>query len=99
MMASNETGPINIGNPYHEISINQLVELFQKLTEIELNVVHLESTGDDPKIRKPDIKKAQEKLGWEPLTNIEEGLTKTFDYFLNNPNNTDFSYKDYKNFL
>jgi UDP-glucuronate decarboxylase len=36
---------------------------------------------DDPKQRRPDISKANEVLGWKPITPLEQGLVKTIDYF------------------
>ena len=37
--------------------------------------------GDDPRQRRPDISLAKRELGWEPKTQLEEGLTKTIAYF------------------
>ena len=36
---------------------------------------------DDPKQRKPDISRVKAVLGWEPRTELREGLTKTIAYF------------------
>jgi len=36
---------------------------------------------DDPKQRQPDITLAKEKLGWEPVIKLDEGLSKTIEYF------------------
>ncbi len=36
---------------------------------------------DDPTQRQPDISLAKEKLGWEPVIKLEQGLGKTIDYF------------------
>ena len=36
---------------------------------------------DDPTRRRPDIRLAQEKLGWEPKVDLDEGLRLTIDYF------------------
>ena len=36
---------------------------------------------DDPKQRQPDISLAKEKLGWEPVIKLDEGLARTIDYF------------------
>ena len=36
---------------------------------------------DDPKIRRPDITRAQTLLKWEPTVQIEEGLVDTINYF------------------
>ena len=36
---------------------------------------------DDPTQRQPDISLAKEKLGWEPVIKLEQGLASTIDYF------------------
>jgi UDP-glucuronate decarboxylase len=36
---------------------------------------------DDPRRRQPDIRLAKEKLGWEPVVELQEGLQKTIAYF------------------
>jgi UDP-glucuronate decarboxylase len=82
MMKSPHFGPINIGNPYNELSINKLVELFENITNIKLNVVYLPETENDPKIRNPDITKAIELLNWKPLIPLEVGIRNTIAHFI-----------------
>lgn len=36
---------------------------------------------DDPKVRRPDITLARERLGWEPKVALEEGLMRSLHYF------------------
>ncbi|MBV8214037.1 MAG: hypothetical protein JOZ08_12550 [Verrucomicrobia bacterium] len=36
---------------------------------------------DDPKVRKPDITRARNLLGWEPKVDFESGLRETIAYF------------------
>ena len=80
MMASDEAGPINMGNP-NEMSISQLAELIIELSGSESVIDFKDLPKDDPKRRKPDITKAREKLGWEPSVHIRDGLLKTIEYF------------------
>ena len=82
MMKSEEKGPINLGNPNCEFSLNSLIKIYGKITGINVMIQYMDSTQDDPKVRKPVIDKAMEKLLWEPKINIEEGLKKTMEYFL-----------------
>lgn len=81
MMNSNEFGPINIGNPNYELTINNLVLIFEKIINKKIKVEYLLKTEDDPKIRKPDISKAINKLEWEPKIDLEKGIQNTILYF------------------
>ena len=83
MMNSNLFGPINIGNPTNELTINSLVNNFEKMLNKKLNVSYLPCTENDPKLRCPDISKAISLLNWKPIIHIELGLKKTYDYFYN----------------
>jgi UDP-glucuronate decarboxylase len=83
MMNSNEAGPINIGNPHCEFTLNELVKVFEKITNRKLPVTYLSSTENDPKQRRPVILKAQILLGFEPKIELVAGIQKTLDYFQN----------------
>jgi UDP-glucuronate decarboxylase len=81
MMNSVEMGPFNLGNPYCEFTLNELVNVFKNVIGRKLEVEYLEATENDPKQRKPVITKAQTKLGFNPQIHLEEGIKKTLDYF------------------
>jgi len=81
MMQSKEFGPINIGNPHHELTMLELTKTFETITGSSLDVTFLEKTQDDPMVRRPDIAKANSLLGWNPEVKLEHGLRKTLDYF------------------
>jgi UDP-glucuronate decarboxylase len=68
--------PINLGNP-EEYSILELAKLIIKLTNSNSKIQFLSLPMDDPKQRKPSIKKAIELLNWSPSIQIEEGLEYT----------------------
>lgn len=74
------TGPVNMGNP-NEFSILELAEKIIQFTGSKSQIKFLPLPSDDPKQRKPDITLAREKLRWEPITQLDEGLIKTIDYF------------------
>jgi UDP-glucuronate decarboxylase len=74
------TGPINLGNPV-EFTIRQLAELVLELIGSRSKLVYRSLPNDDPKQRKPDITSAKSKLGWEPKTQLKEGLLATIEYF------------------
>ncbi|HRY82967.1 MAG TPA: SDR family oxidoreductase [Candidatus Moranbacteria bacterium] len=76
-------GPVNIGNP-GEFTIKQLAEkILELIPESTSKIIYKDLPQDDPKQRKPDISLAKEKLDWEPKIELEEGLTKTIEYFRN----------------
>lgn len=72
--------PINLGNP-NEISVLELAKTIISMTNSKSKVIQLPLPQDDPKQRRPDINKAKKVLGWEPKINLENGLTKTIEYF------------------
>jgi UDP-glucuronate decarboxylase len=74
------TGPLNIGNP-REFTIRELAELVIELTASKSKLNFEPLPSDDPKQRKPDISRAKAVLGWEPKTQLREGLAKTIAYF------------------
>jgi len=76
----NFAGPINIGNP-NEFSIMELAEKVIGLTGSKSKIIHQPLPEDDPLQRQPDIALAKERLGWEPKTQLEEGLKRTIEYF------------------
>jgi dTDP-glucose 4,6-dehydratase len=75
MLASDEAGPINLGNP-NEISILELAETILRLTGSESALEFRPMPQDDPANRRPDISKAGELLGWAPQVSLIDGLEK-----------------------
>jgi nucleoside-diphosphate-sugar epimerase len=71
---------INLGNP-SERTVLELAEIIKNISGSTSQLVFEPLPEDDPKSRKPDIGKAKKLLGWEPKVSIEEGLTKTIQYF------------------
>lgn len=85
LLLSEEVMPVNIGNPA-EITILEFAEEVVKLTGSKSKIIFKDLPQDDPKVRKPDITRAREVLGWEPLVDRKEGLKKTIEYFQNQVN-------------
>ncbi|MBI4026129.1 MAG: SDR family oxidoreductase [Verrucomicrobia bacterium] len=77
---SNESGPMNIGNPV-ELTVKQFAETILRITGSRSQIVHNPLPVDDPKQRRPDINRARTRLGWEPKIPLEAGLEKTIRYF------------------
>ncbi|MDA1192589.1 MAG: SDR family oxidoreductase [Candidatus Poribacteria bacterium] len=78
---SDESDPVNIGNPSTEITMLALAETILKRSGSKSKIVFRDLPKDDPKQRRPDITRAKAILGWEPFTSLEDGLGKTIDYF------------------
>jgi UDP-glucuronate decarboxylase len=73
-------GPINLGNP-GEFTIAELADLVITQTGTTAGIEHLPLPQDDPVRRQPDITRAKETLGWEPMIPLEDGLKRTVEYF------------------
>jgi len=73
-------GPVNLGNPV-ENSILEFAEKIITITGSKSKIINKPLPQDDPKQRRPDITLAQEKLGWQPVVDLETGLKTTADYF------------------
>src|SRR5690606_24263159 len=80
LFMSDAQGPVNIGNP-HEFTVRELAEKVIALTGSASEIRSLPLPADDPKVRRPDITRARELLGWEPRHSLDEGLKLTIPYF------------------
>jgi dTDP-glucose 4,6-dehydratase len=80
LLMSEEVQPTNIGNP-SEMTVLQFAEEIKRLVGSDAPIEFRPLPEDDPKIRRPDITKARELLKWEPVVPLEEGLSKTIEYF------------------
>jgi len=80
LLMSDEVQPTNIGNP-SEMTVLQFAEEIKRLTGTTAPIEFRALPEDDPKIRRPDITKARQILKWEPVVPLEEGLSRTIDYF------------------
>jgi UDP-glucuronate decarboxylase len=74
------TGPINLGNP-EEFTVAELARLVIALTGSKSSLRHLPLPPDDPVRRRPDVTRARETLDWAPRMALEEGLSRTIEYF------------------
>ncbi len=72
--------PVNIGNP-HELTILEIAREVIRLASSDSKVVFQPLPEDDPKVRRPDIARAQKLLDWSPKITLEEGLRRTLDFF------------------
>ncbi len=81
MIALAESGehfPVNVGNP-DEFTLLELAERVIEATGSASEIVFEALPTDDPQVRRPDITRAGELLGWEPGIGLQEGLRRTLE--------------------
>ncbi len=72
--------PVNLGNP-DEVTILQFAKEILALSGSKSPIAYKPLPQDDPKVRKPDITRARQLLGWEPRVARQDGLRRTLAYF------------------
>jgi UDP-glucuronate decarboxylase len=75
-----EHGPMNLGNP-GEFTVLELARTVLELTGSKSKIVFGPLPEDDPKLRRPDITKATETLGFTPRVSLRDGLKRTIEAF------------------
>jgi dTDP-glucose 4,6-dehydratase len=68
--------PVNLGNP-DEFTLTELAKIVLDIAGGSSSIVYQALPADDPKVRRPDIARATELLGWVPVVPLREGLTRT----------------------
>jgi dTDP-glucose 4,6-dehydratase len=76
LATSGEHLPVNLGNPDREVTMLQLAETCIRVTGSSSEIVFEALPVDDPQVRRPDITRARQILGWEPEVELEEGLRR-----------------------
>lgn len=79
MDQEDDVGPVNLGNPT-ESTMLELARLILELTGSKSKLVYRPLPADDPQLRRPDIGKARELLGWGPTIDLRTGLERTIAY-------------------
>ncbi len=72
--------PVNLGNP-EEVTVLALAERIIRLAGSKSTIEHRELPVDDPKQRRPDIGRARKLFDWQPEVGLEDGLSRTLEYF------------------
>jgi len=80
LVFSRETNPVNLGNP-DEFSVLEFARVVLEITGSSSRIIHQPLPVDDPRVRRPDIAKAQNILKWNPTVSLREGIKKTVPYF------------------
>ncbi len=71
----------NIGNPRATVTIANLAQLIKRLCNSNSRIVYGYKDYVDVELRIPSIKKAQTVLGYWPKVDLEEGLTRTIEWY------------------
>jgi nucleoside-diphosphate-sugar epimerase len=71
----------NIGNPRSTITIYQLAQLVVRLTESKSPIEFVAWDFPDVELRIPDVKKAEELLGFRAHVELEQGLWQTIEWY------------------
>lgn len=80
LLGSHFVEPVNLGNP-REFTIMELARLVLKLTHGKSRIIYKPLPQDDPRQRQPNISRAKQLLKWQPKVHLEDGLTKTIEWF------------------
>jgi dTDP-glucose 4,6-dehydratase len=80
LLLSDETGPVNIGNP-EEVTMLELAETVQDVVGNHPGIEFHPRPTDDPMVRRPDTSKAERILGWKAQISLREGLGRTLPFF------------------
>ena len=70
----------NLGNP-EERTVLEYAGMIRDLCGSRSEIVFRPLPPDDPTRRRPDISKARSILGWEPRVGLEEGLTRSIQWY------------------
>ena len=71
---------MNVGNP-KEMTIKEFAEAILRKTGTSASIEFRDLPEDDPRVRQPDISKARQLLGWEPVVDFDVGIEQTIAYF------------------
>ena len=80
LLHSGSAEPVNVGTP-HELSMLEFARWVRDAVGSECQIVFRPLPEDDPRVRRPDISRAREVLGWEPKVPFDEGMRRTIAWF------------------
>jgi dTDP-glucose 4,6-dehydratase len=63
------------------MTILEFASAVQRLAGTSLPIEHRPLPEDDPRVRRPDISRARQLLGWEPRVGFEDGMRRTLEWF------------------
>ena len=72
---------LNVGNARSAVTILELAQRIKRLTACPGEIVFRPLHYADVELRIPNVEKAKELLGWEPLVDLDEGLERTIAWY------------------
>jgi nucleoside-diphosphate-sugar epimerase len=63
------------------MTILEFARAVQRLCGRAVPIVHKPLPQDDPRVRRPDITRARQVLGWEPKVDFDEGMRRSIAWF------------------
>src|SRR5262249_27541959 len=75
----------NVGNPRSVLTIYDLARTVVRLSGSSSRLRFVDWPHTDVELRIPNITKAGQLLGFEPLVDLEEGLVRTIDWYRQRP--------------
>ncbi|OYR81081.1 hypothetical protein DJ84_13920 [Halorubrum ezzemoulense] len=70
----------NVGTG-ESVTIRELAELIQDITDTDSDIVHTDARTGDIEHSKADISKAKAELGYEPTVSLRDGLEQTIEWY------------------
>jgi dTDP-glucose 4,6-dehydratase len=80
-MESDFIEPINLGNPDETTIIGIAKEILDLVPGTKSTITFQPMPPDDPRVRRPDITRAKQILGWTPTVSRREGLARMIEFY------------------
>jgi len=74
---------LNLGNN-NPVRINKLLKNIETLSKIKNKIKKSQSLKEDVDYTSANINKTKKLISWEPITNFNEGITRTFNWHIDN---------------
>ncbi len=71
---------VNLGNP-DEITILDMANMVREMIQSASDIIFTDLPTDDPRVRRPDITRANQLLDWAPSVTFPDGLSRTVEHF------------------
>ncbi len=81
LLKYDKDGTFNFGSN-QTWSLNEVIELIEKYLGKKGSIVNKERAYKDVDVVLPSLELSKEMLNWEPKTNIEDGIKKTVEWYL-----------------